>query len=200
MSRGISPIVSIVLLLMMTVTIGATAFFWMSDMANTMSNRAERMSDTEFGRMEFDIKVVDYDLGCNNTDDDTNYATSAQDGEVVSNITIILMGYGSTTTKTLETISIGSVAIDGAIVADGDYLEGLDVTIQSGELLKIMINNTGTNGVEPAYITNLFINETDQDATADNPLHEEDVTFLFSTDRGTAKTVTLTLDANDKCL
>lgn len=200
MSRGLSPIISVILLLMMTVSIGAAAFFWMAGMANSISNRVERTADTELGRLEFDLKLADYDLECNDTLAGQTYTTGAKDGRIVSNITLMVMGYGSTTKKELDTISIKSVVIDGKIVNDGDYLEGKDITFQSGELLKIKINNTDSYGRNPVYVNDLKINESDADATADNPMHKEEVTFLFSTDRGTVTSVKLELDANKKCL
>lgn len=199
-SKGITPVISVILLLMMTVAVAGIAWFWITGMSNTLlQEKASGAIAKEVGRMGFDIEVVDYMMDCNLTESVTR---GTNDGKRVVNITLSLFGHGSTLTKKeLETITIGALSINGKTVAGSDYLAGSEnKTLASGTLSQIVFKNSLSSGSQGIYVRSIAFNESDQDATADNPMHWEDVDIVFTTDKETAVARTLRLDANKKCI
>jgi len=78
-SKGITPIIAIILLLMMTVAVAGAAFFWLSRIQNQLQGGVESYQSTIFTSMSsrIDVLTVDYN--------DTH-----------SNLTIIFQNTGNT--------------------------------------------------------------------------------------------------------
>jgi len=198
--KGITPVISVVLLLMMTVAVAGIAWFWITGMTDTLlEEKAGAAIKQEVARLSFDISIPSYVMDCNVTQ---SVSKSANDGKRALNITFNLRGKSVGIDKTeLETITITSVAVDGNVIATGDYLASSEnPTIQSGEITQIVFQNAVHNSAEGKYVKWLAVNETAQDAVADNPMHWEDVEVTLTTDKETSVVRNLRLDANKKCI
>jgi flagellin-like protein len=79
--KGISPIIAIILLLMMTVAVAGAAFFWLSRIQNQLQGGVESFQGTIFTQISSSIDVIDAD-----------YNISAGD----ENITIFFQNTGNT--------------------------------------------------------------------------------------------------------
>ena len=66
--RGITPVISVVLLLMMTVAIAGIAWFWLQGMTERIMNATEETTDVQFGKLLFDLDFGSTKVYC--TDDD----------------------------------------------------------------------------------------------------------------------------------
>ncbi len=67
-SKGITPIIAIILLLMMTVAVAGAAFFWLSRIQNQLQGGVESYQGTIFTSMasRVDVIAVDFDADDNN--------------------------------------------------------------------------------------------------------------------------------------
>jgi len=92
--RGITPIISVILLLMMTVGISGAAWYWMQGLASSIMDTTKNMTDQQLSRMLTLITLVDYDLDCDASG-------------VVSNMTLQIFNQGGTT------VNLNSALING---------------------------------------------------------------------------------------
>ncbi len=64
--KGITPIIAIILLLMMTVAVAGAAFFWLSRIQNQLQGGVESYQGTMFTQMASSVDVVGADLDNHN--------------------------------------------------------------------------------------------------------------------------------------
>jgi flagellin-like protein len=66
-NKGITPIIAVILLLMMTVAIAGAAFFWISRMQNQMQGGVESYQSTIFTQIASRVDVIDADCSAGGT-------------------------------------------------------------------------------------------------------------------------------------
>jgi flagellin-like protein len=146
-NKGITPIIAIILLLMMTVAIAGSAFFWTSRIQNQMQGGVESYQNTLLTQMASSVKVFDADC----SDSDCN------------NLTIFFQNIGSskiptkkccdwpTTTwilkdsdQTAVCATNWSIPTGGSPFLSTNCLEGCGEDINVGEIRKVVLNTTDT--------------------------------------------------------
>lgn len=126
-TRGITPVISVVLLLMMTVAIAGIAWFWLQGMTERIMNATEETTDVQFGKLVFDL-----DFGSTKV-----YCTPAGGVDMVS----IFISVDGGTGVQLDGVLLNSIVVESADLINlqiGDYLG-------TGEYKEIIINNHGSD-------------------------------------------------------
>ena len=125
--RGITPVISVVLLLMMTVAIAGIAWFWLQGMTERIMNTTEQTADIQFGKLTFDLDFGSTKVYC--TDDG-----------YIDMISVFVSIEGGTGVK-LEGVLLNNIVVEDDDLINlkiGDYLG-------TGEYKEIIINNYGKN-------------------------------------------------------
>lgn len=123
--RGITPVISVVLLLMMTVAIAGIAWFWLQGMTERIMNATEETADIQFGKLTFDL-----DFGSTKV-----YCTS--DG-YIDMVSVFISVEGGTGVK-LDGVLLNNIVVENVDLINlkvGDYLG-------TGEYKEIIISNHG---------------------------------------------------------
>ncbi len=142
-SKGITPIISVILLLMMTVAIAGAAFFWTQRMQNQLQGSVESYQSTLLTRMSSKVDIRE----------GTNYNVSTE------NLTIVLQNTGNTkipirdccawprTDWTLRDSNQVSVcASDWAALCEEGCAHGGNITyIEVGEMHAVVLGLEGTD-------------------------------------------------------
>ncbi len=116
-NRAITPIISVVLLLMMTVGISGFAWVWLQSVTGGIMDTTKNMTDKQIEQMLTSMEIADYGVTCNATH--------------VQNVTFLIYNRGSTK------IDLRTVLVGGAKVPSGDL--ALTPALQPGELGEVTI-------------------------------------------------------------
>lgn len=120
--RGITPIISVVLLLMMTVGISGLAWVWLQGMTGGIMDTTKNMTEKQIQQMLTSMEIADYSLECN--------ATHAL------NVSLLVYNRGSTT------IELRTILVEGTKVSAADL--SLPNALQPGAMESIKILNAQT--------------------------------------------------------
>jgi len=123
--RGITPVISVVLLLMMTVAIAGIAWFWLQGMTERIMNATEETTDVQFGKLLFDLDFGSTKVYC--TDDD-----------YIDMVSVFVSVDGGTGVQ-LDGVLLNDLVVENDDLINlqiGDYLG-------TGEYKEIIINNHG---------------------------------------------------------
>lgn len=115
--RGITPIISVILLLMMTVGISGAAYYWMQGITASIMDTTKNMTEQQLSQMLTLITLVDYDLECDA-------------GGVSTTLILQMFNQGGTT------VNLNAVLINGKKVQQMNPL-----TLNPGDLDSLMIGN-----------------------------------------------------------
>jgi len=121
--RGITPVISVVLLLMMTVAIAGIAWFWLQGMTERIMNTTEETADIQFGKLTFELDFGGTKVYC--TDDG-----------YIDMVSVFASVEGGTGVR-LEGVLLNNIVIENDDMINlkiGDYLG-------TGEYKEIIINN-----------------------------------------------------------
>jgi flagellin-like protein len=141
--KGITPIIAIILLLMMTVAVAGAAFFWLSRIQNQLQGGVESYQGTIFTQMASSIDVVDADYNNSNTYLTMFFRNTGNSKVPVSNSTT----YPTTTwiLKDFNQVAICSstwTSTSAAKCTEGCD-DGGDLYINVGEIHKVVLDLNG---------------------------------------------------------
>jgi len=119
--RGITPIISVILLLMMTVGIAGFTWVWLQSVTGGIMDTTKNMTDQQLQQMMTRVEFVDYALECNSTH--------------ILNITLLMYNQGGTTAD------LRTVLVDGNKVTAQDLQQG--VVLNPGVIEGLKISNAG---------------------------------------------------------
>lgn len=148
-NRGITPIISVILLLMMTVGIAGFAWVWLQSVTTGIMDTTKNMTDAQLQQMMTNIVFVDYSLECNSTH--------------ILNVTLLMYNRGGTTAE------IRTALVEGNKVSAQDLQQGMVLTPGMMEGIKISnagkyfrgLNKTSTTGGKVILTTGQgFITQT----------------------------------------
>jgi len=127
-SRAITPVISVVLLLMMTVAIAGIAWFWLQGMTERILNATEETAEVQLGQLTFDL-----DFGSTKL-----YCTELKNIDRMSIFVAVDGGTG---------VRLSGLLIDGNVVESQDFL-GLKIGdfMGTGEYREIVVKNYGEIG------------------------------------------------------
>jgi len=164
--KGITPIIAIILLLMMTVAVAGAAFFWLSRIQNQLQGGVESYQGTIFTQMSSAVNVVDadYDSG------DANLTIFFQN---TGNTKIPVVDHNAFPTTTWILKDFNQVTrcstSNWNSTSDADCQEGCgdDLFIDVGEIHKVVLNlendcaiDIGDDGGKVFYFTVDFSGKT----------------------------------------
>ncbi len=133
--RGITPIISVILLLMMTVGISGAAWYWMQGLTASIMDTTKNMTEKQLAQMLTLITLVDYDVEC-----DAN---------------------GNATTLIIQVFNQGGTTVNlNNAVINGKKAAVTPVTLNPGDLDSLRIGNIqsylpglGRSTAKPAELT-----------------------------------------------
>ena len=127
-SRAITPVISVVLLLMMTVAIAGIAWFWLQGMTERILNATEETAEVQLGHQTFDI-----DFGSTKI-----YCTDLGNVDRLSVFVAVDGGTG---------VRLSGMLVDGNVVEGPDFLElKVGDFMGTGEYKEIVVKNYGELG------------------------------------------------------
>ena len=125
--RGITPVISVVLLLMMTVAIAGIAWFWLQGMTQQILNATETTADTQLGKLTFDI-----DFGSAKV-----YCSGATPSDEVSAVSVFIAVNAGTN------VNLNGVILNGNVVEASDLeTVGIGDSLGTGEYKEVKILNS----------------------------------------------------------
>ncbi len=127
--RGVTPIISVVLLLMMTVAVAGLAWVWLQGMTTGTMDATKNMTDRQMQQMLTIIDIADYTAACDGTG-------------AVKNITFQVFNRGTTN------IDVNSVLINGK-----NEVVSPSVPVGAGSIGSITVKNNVPSGLKNTTTT-----------------------------------------------
>ncbi len=144
--KGISPIIAIILLLMMTVAVAGAAFFWLSRIQNQLQGGVESFQGTIFTQVSSAVDVISANCEGSSTDP-------------CQNLTVILQNTGNTEIPLKDT---GEFPTTTWILRDENQAARCSTNWNASVPNVGCIKNCGaTNVLEVGQITDIKLNLTD---------------------------------------
>ncbi|MFH1786865.1 MAG: archaellin/type IV pilin N-terminal domain-containing protein [archaeon] len=126
--RAITPVISVVLLLMMTVAIAGIAWFWLQGMTQQILNATEQTADTQLGRLTFDLDFGSAKVYCSGPNPSDSVTAVSVFVAVNAGANNILQG----------------VILNGNVVEEADFeIVKVGDSLGNGEYKEIKILNGG---------------------------------------------------------
>jgi|GEM_PF-2137882 len=140
--KGITPIISVILLLMMTIAIAGLAYTWLQRMQGNIEGTAEETTNVLIGNMNVDLRLDGYSFQCENNTINENStiifyvrnrgSSDAHNIQLYINSQVVLNATGWEVDGTIDTLSAGELDIDTMNVTEincSDY-EGQSTKIE----------------------------------------------------------------------
>ncbi len=110
-TRGITPIISVILLLMMTVAVAGLAWVWLQGMTSSVMDTTGNMTQTQMKQMLTIIDLADYGLECNSAGVVQNilFQVFNRGSSTINVNSILLNGKMATISSTNKQISAGAI-------------------------------------------------------------------------------------------
>jgi len=122
--KGITPIISVILLLMMTIAIAGLAYSWLQKMQGSITTSTENRTAELLGGLKIELKVDGYYMNCTTGSNLTTFYVRNAGSEAASNARIFaddqffVNGTGGTN-STYGTISAGQMVTFAINASDG---------------------------------------------------------------------------------
>ncbi len=148
--KGITPIISVILLLMMTIAIAGLAYTWLQRTQSTIQTSSENITETMLGGLKVQLKIEGYRLEC-----DSNNPNQ-------SNLSISVRNAGTSKARNLQ------LYIDGSLQAGMS-----NTSLSAGQITNFKF----INPTNPINCSNFVNKSRTIKITSDETVAEKTYTF-----------------------